>query len=44
MKTFREQDARVLTNDKLIRSWNGTEILQDKQHPRVAIELTRREY
>jgi Holliday junction resolvase RusA-like endonuclease len=32
--------AGIVANDRLIRSWNGSDMLIDRRNPRVEIELT----
>jgi Holliday junction resolvase RusA-like endonuclease len=34
------QEGGVLANDRLIVSWNGSELLKDAANPRILIELT----
>ena len=33
------QDARVITNDRLLRTWNGTDQFLDPRRPRVEVHL-----
>lgn len=34
------QEARIIENDKLIVSWNGSRLLKDAMNPRIEVTLT----
>ena len=34
------EEGRIVENDKLIRSWDGSRLLKDAKNPRIEIEIT----